>query len=176
MSNRVDRLKFPGAAHNKRDFICKPYIFNFMKAELSGELLGLGIGMFARSCATAIFGALLLLSLPAKADDLYIADYNNDTVERIDSSGHSTVYLDDTFGLAGPMGVAFDGNGNLYVGSSGTLYATCNVNVLNKIDSSGNVSFFTNNCTIFCSTARLIFSPSVILNREPQCCHFVTFV
>jgi DNA-binding beta-propeller fold protein YncE len=101
----------------KRDLIGKPYIFNFMKAEHSGELPALGIGVFARSCATAIFGALLLLSLPAKADDLYIADYNNNTVERIDSSGHSTVYLDDTVGLDGPMGVAFDGNGNLYVGN-----------------------------------------------------------
>src|SRR6267154_1012338 len=81
-------------------------------------------------------GWVLLLFLGARpviALDLYVADFHNNSIERFDSSGHSTVYANT--GLDGPMGLAFDNSGDLYVGN-------WNAGTIVKFDSSGHQTLF----------------------------------
>jgi sugar lactone lactonase YvrE len=85
------------------------------------DLLQVKAAFSLRQSAAAVCGLFFLINLPAGADDLYVADFVNNTVEQIDPSGHSSVYVSS--GLSGPMGVAFDNSGNLYIGNwySGTI-------------------------------------------------------
>ena len=83
-----------------------------------------------------LFGCILPLFLGARpliALDLYVADFHNNSIERFDSGGHSTVYANS--GLDGPMGLAFDNSGDLYVGN-------WNAGTVVKFDSSGHQTLF----------------------------------
>jgi sugar lactone lactonase YvrE len=85
--------------------------------------------------------------------NLYIADYNNHRVRRVDASGNiTTVAGDGTPGysgdggpatsasLCGPSGVALDAAGNLYIAEA------CN-NRIRKVDTSGIITTFAGNGT-----------------------------
>src|SRR3990172_425702 len=86
---------------------------------------------------TVLCGATLMLlrAAPALGLNLYVANFHNNSIQRFDSSGRSTVFANS--GLHGPMGLAFDNAGNLYVGN---WYA----NTIIKYDSGGNPSVFAN--------------------------------
>ena len=77
----------------------------------------------------ALVPVLLLLVVPAavRADNLFVSDYGNHTVVKIDSSGVGTVFISS---ITNPAGLAFDSLGNLYV-------ANANSNLIEKFSSTG---------------------------------------
>jgi sugar lactone lactonase YvrE len=66
------------------------------------------------------------------AGNLYIADYSNNVIRKVDGSGNISTVAALT-GLSSPGGVAFDSAGNLYVADTGNQR-------IRKLDGSGNVS------------------------------------
>jgi len=67
---------------------------------------------------------------------LYVADFNNNSIRRIDSSGVVTTFVTaGASGLSGPTGLAFDKSGDLYVADKG------NHRIL-KITPSGAITTF----------------------------------
>jgi sugar lactone lactonase YvrE len=60
-------------------------------------------------------GAFLLLASSTQAQNLFVADFSNNSIEIFNSSGSESVFANS--GLDGPMGLAFDNAGNLYVGN-----------------------------------------------------------
>ena len=87
---------------------------------------------------TALF-AVIVLVLPASglalADNIYVTNYINKTIEKFDSSGHGTLFADS--GADHPMGLAFDSSGNLYAAN---LFG----NTIEKFDLSGHGAVFAN--------------------------------
>jgi len=63
--------------------------------------------------------------------NLYVANYNGNTVMRYDQSGHGSVFAS---GLNQPTGLAFDNQGNLYVADRSSQ--------IRKFDSQGRGSVF----------------------------------
>ena len=57
-----------------------------------------------------------LLAAPLRADILYVSNFGNSTVEKFNSGGVGSVFAHT---LLGPLGLAFDSAGNLYVAESG---------------------------------------------------------
>ncbi|MGO9245349.1 MAG: PEP-CTERM sorting domain-containing protein [Verrucomicrobiia bacterium] len=117
---------------------------------------------------TASFAlSLLLLAVPGtgRADNLFVANEGNNTIEEYNPSGVPTLFANSNSGLNYPSGLAFDSAGNLYVAnvgngtveefksSGGALSDTGTVVVSGiengpiglAIDSSGNLYVSTNN-------------------------------
>jgi sugar lactone lactonase YvrE len=65
------------------------------------------------------------------AGNLYIADYGNNLIRKVDTSGNITSRVQ--FNLNRPSGVAVDGAGNLYIADYGN-------NLIRKVDTSGNMT------------------------------------
>lgn len=63
-----------------------------------------------------ILSWLLICGVGMRADDLFIAGYGNNTVQKLDAHGNSTIYAS---GLNAPIGITFDLRGNLYVANWG---------------------------------------------------------
>lgn len=96
-------------------------------------------GRIALSVAAPL--ALLLWSLsapPTRADILYVSNFGNSTIDRLDTSAGSsaspTLFASGP-GISDPRDIAFDSSGNLYVSN---YFA----NTISKVDSSGNISPF----------------------------------
>ena len=70
-----------------------------------------------RSIVT-IAAVLLLgcLATPGRADILYVANFNGNTIERFTADGVGTVFASS--GLNNPYGLAFDSAGNLFVSNN----------------------------------------------------------
>ena len=69
---------------------------------------------------TSLWLACLLSSLPiTRADTIYLSTYNLNTVLDFDSIGNQSTFATASSGLDYPLGLAFDGSGNLYVANSG---------------------------------------------------------
>lgn len=62
-----------------------------------------------------------------------MANVGNKTIVKFDSSGYGSVWANS--GLVDPYGLAFDGNGNLFVANNGN-------NTIEKFDSTGHGSLF----------------------------------
>ncbi|HXC98996.1 MAG TPA: NHL repeat-containing protein [Verrucomicrobiae bacterium] len=77
---------------------------------------------------------LLLGGAPAFALDLAVADFQNNTVQIINSGGTTISVLSSPL-LDGPMGVSYDDSGNLYVGN---FYN----NTIVKFNPAGHASLF----------------------------------
>ena len=60
-------------------------------------------------------GVVMLMASNAQAQNLFVADFSNNSIEIFNSSGSESVFANS--GLDGPMGLAFDNAGNLYVGN-----------------------------------------------------------
>ena len=69
----------------------------------------------------------------AHADNIYVSNAGNNTIEKFDSSGNGTVFASS--GLDWPRGLAFDSAGDLYVANQDN-------NTIEKFDSSGNGTVF----------------------------------
>ena len=69
----------------------------------------------------------------ALADNIYVSNFTNNTIEMFNSTGQGSLFANT--GLSGPAGLAFDSGGNLYVANSGA-------NTIKKYDTSGNGSTF----------------------------------
>src|SRR5881628_10384 len=67
------------------------------------------------------------------ADYIYVANYGNNTIEKFDANGQSTLFARS--GLSSPIGLAFDSSGNLYVGNWGS-------STIVKYDASGSETLF----------------------------------
>jgi hypothetical protein len=86
------------------------------------------------------------------AGDVYIADYQNDVVEKLTPSGQLSIFAGEVGNANGtptqgsatataigqPFGVAVDGAGNVYISASARLY---------KVTPSGQLSFYAGNGT-----------------------------
>ena len=71
--------------------------------------------------------------------NLYCANYNDNTISKITSSGGVSTFVNSTSGLSSPQALAFDNSGNLYCANSDN-------NTISKITSDGqNVTTFVNN-------------------------------
>jgi sugar lactone lactonase YvrE len=70
----------------------------------------------------------------------HVANYNNSTVEKFDSSGNGPIFV--ISGLGFPIGIALDSSGNVYV--SNQFGPLDGVPQVTKYDSSGNGSVFVN--------------------------------
>ncbi len=64
--------------------------------------------------AVACLAGLAAGDIPVRADVVYVANTNSNTIEKITSGGVSSVFV--TIGLDHPTGVAFDGAGSFSVG------------------------------------------------------------
>jgi len=84
----------------------------------------------------------------ALADNIYVSNFTNNTIEVFNSSGQGIRFA--STGLAGPAGLAFSG-GNLYV-------ANFTNNTIEKFDSSGHGTLFAN--VGLAEPAGLAFDPS----------------
>ena len=67
--------------------------------------------------------------------NLYVANNENSTIMRFDSTGHGGLYANSRVGVSGPAGLAIDNNDNLYV-------ANFNNDSVLRFDAEGNVSTF----------------------------------
>jgi len=101
-------------------------IIGGMQIELVPEpsgclMLGLGGWLLGRRARTAQHrllcgaGFVTLGSAQALALNLYVAEFHANRIERFDANGHGTIFANS--GLNGPMGLAFDSLGKLYVGN-----------------------------------------------------------
>lgn len=75
---------------------------------------------------------LLVCGFPAQADEVYVSDSGNGTINRFDPAGNGSVFAS---GLNSPSGLAFDNSGNLFVADSGS-------GTIEKFNSSGNGTTF----------------------------------
>ncbi len=84
--------------------------------------------------------ALVLLTglHQAKADTLFVANANSNSIVKIAANGAATVFT--TNGLASPYGVAFDSAGNLFVAN----LTSANASSITKIAPDGTASLFYN--------------------------------
>jgi hypothetical protein len=85
---------------------------------------------------TAAFAlSLLLLAAPltSRADNLFVSNQGNNTIEEFNSSGVGKLFASS--GLDEPEGLAFDSSGNLYVANKG-------LHTIEKFNSSGVGTFF----------------------------------
>ena len=83
---------------------------------------------------------MTLISGRAAADNLYVSNYNNQTIERFAQDGTNSVFASNPAGqffLDNPTGIAFDRNGNLYVANNG-------IGVIEEFTPGGNASTFAN--------------------------------
>ena len=105
--------------------------------------------------------------------NIYIADTGNNLIEKVDSSGNLTIIAGNgTPGMASngvatstqlnaPCGVAADSSGNIYIADTGN-------NLIEKVDSSGNLTIIAGNGTPgmasngSVATASSLFNPSGI--------------
>jgi len=78
------------------------------------------------------FGCLVILFTPARADTIYVSNYNDGTIDKVSSNGTVSVFAT---GLNRPEGLALDSSGYLYVADSGN---SC----IMKFDPNGNSSVF----------------------------------
>jgi sugar lactone lactonase YvrE len=85
------------------------------------------------SLATLTIVALLLPAAAARADNIFVANGGNNTIEEFTAGGVGTVYA--STGLNNPNGLAFDAAGNLFVGNYGN-------NTIEKITPGGVSSVF----------------------------------
>ena len=65
--------------------------------------------------------------------NLYVANANGFTIEKLDANGSRSVFADSTDGLYFPQAIAFDDGGNLYAASGNTII---------RFDVNGNGSVF----------------------------------
>jgi len=78
-------------------------------------------------------GIALCISPGVKAQSLYVADFRNNNILKVSSSGEVTTFV--STGLNGPISIAFDATGNLFV-------ANQNANSISKINQLGVVTTF----------------------------------
>ena len=73
-------------------------------------------------------------------DNLYVSDFDLDTVRQYDSDGN-LIKADFITDLIGPRGIAFDSTGNLYVANAGVkiFQAAANEGTIRQYDSAGNL-------------------------------------
>src|ERR1017187_6924835 len=77
-------------------------------------------------------GAVILISSTSQAQNLYVANANNNTIIKITPAGAQSTFAS---GLDGPYGMAFDRAGDLFV-------ANANNNTIIKITPAGAQSTF----------------------------------
>jgi dipeptidyl aminopeptidase/acylaminoacyl peptidase len=77
-----------------------------------------------------------LASAIVHADNIYVSSISDGTIVKFDSSGNKSTFAS---GLNWPVGLAFDRNGNLYVGTFGGITGT---STIEKYDPSGNKTTF----------------------------------
>lgn len=73
-----------------------------------------------RSVSITSFTLILLLplvSVSTRAQNLYVSNNGNGTIEKFGTNGVGTVFASS--GVYNPVGVAFDSSGNLYVANNG---------------------------------------------------------
>jgi sugar lactone lactonase YvrE len=93
------------------------------------------------SCGVAILLSFGLLRFPAFADTLYLSTANLNTILSFNAAGNASTFAGAVSGLNDPLGLTFDGSGNLYVANSGGgLQGTPSIE---EFDSSGIGSVFT---------------------------------
>lgn len=71
------------------------------------------------------------------AGNLYVADFGDNTIQKIDPAGNSTIFAGLSAGINAPVDIAFDGVGNLYVLNLGD-------DTILRFDLAGNGSWFAN--------------------------------
>jgi sugar lactone lactonase YvrE len=77
--------------------------------------------------------ALLAAPATSRADNIFVSNSGNNTIEEFNSSGVGTVFASS--GLDDPQGLAFDSRGNLYVANQGN-------NTIEKFNTNGVGSVF----------------------------------
>ncbi|MBA3899579.1 MAG: PKD domain-containing protein [Bacteroidetes bacterium] len=120
--------------------------FSFAQVNVSTYAGALNIqGSMDGNLTTARFGGPAYIAFD-QAGNMFISDAPNNTIRKIDTQGNVTTYAGATTSgyvngtlanarFHGPIGLAFDTIGNLYVGDSGN-------NCIRKIDTNGNVTTF----------------------------------
>ncbi len=96
-----------------------------------------------RTVVNLVFAVLLglLLSIPcANADTVYLSTANANTIDKFNSSGNGSDFATASSGLNWPLGLAFDGSGNLYVAN----WADAGNGTIEKFTTSGQASVFAN--------------------------------
>ncbi len=91
-------------------------------------------------CKVAHFVFTILLGLCfncrcVRADTVYLSTFNLNTVLEFDSAGNQSTFATTASGLSYHYGLAFDSNGNLYVGNPGS-------NTIEEFNSSGQGHVF----------------------------------
>lgn len=91
----------------------------------------------------ALLGMIGLFSgaTRALADTIYVSTFNSNTVLAFNSLGDQSTFATAGSGLNYPYGLAFDTDGNLYVGNTGG--GLQGSDTIEEFDSSGNGSIFT---------------------------------
>ena len=85
--------------------------------------------------AALIFAAALLAAPASRADIIYVSNYGNNTINKFDLATGADLGVFVNTGLSGPLGLAFDGAGNLYA-------ANGNANTIEKFTPDGVRSVF----------------------------------
>ena len=98
-----------------------------------------------------VLAASFFLSTLAHADTIYLSTANANTIDKFDSSGNGTDFATASSGLNWPLGLAFDGSGNLYVAN------TFNIEEFN---SSGTGSVFATSSSGLSEPSSLAFDSS----------------
>jgi hypothetical protein len=100
---------------------------------------------FRKFCVGAIAASAVSFPLCATAATLYVSDTGTGTIKQVSSTGTVTTFAT---GFSTPLGLAFDGSGNLFASDSNTI---------RQISSTGAVTTF---ATGLNQPAYLAFAPS----------------